>query len=169
MIGDELSHQWWSQYVDAPVDYSPTFDDRVAVLADRLQDALGADIHVDSDMNYNAGQRIMVYLADDGTPMTDMAAARYRVVVMISSKGPLWARSTCRTHPDAPGWFRTPASSISDLMAGNDTLLAISGTLAAAKLRFVPDEVLDVEIDCKVTMMDELPATVRDVLFCEIC
>jgi hypothetical protein len=157
---------WWSQYYDAPIDHSTSFDERVAKLADTLSAELGVPVDQDTDMNYNAGQRVSVLVTGDGKPTLDPDSANYRVSVLVSSKAPLWARMVWRkTGPRE--WRPAPVSEIAD---NADTVLRrIAETMDAAGLRQVPDDVLEDGVDGRVTEMDELPATVRDVLFCEVC
>lgn len=158
---------WWSQYYDAPVDYSKSFDERIAGLAGKLSHALGVAVRHDTDMNYNAGQRITVLLTGEGKPTSDIGVASYRVTAMVSSKGPLWALSVWRTGAGPREWV---VASLDELAGVDDAALtAIAKTMDEAGLRRVPDEVLDEEVEGHVTEMDELPATVRDVLFCEVC
>jgi hypothetical protein len=158
---------WWSQYFDAPVDYSKSFDERVAKLAEALSDELGGvAVRHDTDMNYNAGQRVSVMLTADGKPTADIAAAKYRITAVISSKGPLWALIPWQ-KVDGRAWV--PVSVLELAGIGDTVLAAMAKIMDAAGLRQVPDEVLGDEVEGRVTELDELPATVRDVLFCEVC
>jgi hypothetical protein len=157
---------WWSQYYDAPVDYSKSFDERVATLAKALSDELGGlPVRHDTDMNYNAGQRVSAMLTADGKPTADVASAIFRITAVVSSKGPVWALMPW--HKDGRTWVPVPVPELPG--AADSVLAAITKTMAAAGLRQVPDEVLNDEVEGRVTEMDELPATVRDVLFCEVC
>lgn len=158
---------WWAQYYDNPVDYSKEFDERVGRLADELRGALGVDPRHETDMNYNAGQRVSVLLTGDGVPTEDPAAAGYRLTIVVSSRGPVWARMAWRKGTNAREWF--PATAEEAAPAGGKVMDAVATVMTAAGLRQVPDDVLDDELQGRVTEMDELPATVRDVLFCEVC
>lgn len=158
---------WWSQYFDAPVDYSKSFDERVARLAETLSDALGVEVQHDTDMNYNAGQRISVLVTGDGKPTSDIGSADHRVTALVSSKGPLWARAAWRKGGPRE-WLVSSPQAVAD-SGGDAVLTTIAETMDAADLRQVADEVLDNAVEGRVTEMDELPATVRDVLFCEVC
>jgi hypothetical protein len=157
---------WWSQYYDAPIDYSKPFQERVAGLAEQLSEALGADVRHETDMNYNAGQRITVLLTGAGAPTSGIEAASFRVAVMISSRGPVWALGLWKKGGPRE-WLVASPGELAGI--GDRVMTAISATMEAAELRRVPDEVLDDEAEGHVTQMDELPATVRDVLFCEVC
>ncbi len=157
---------WWSQYYDAPVDYSKSFDERVARLAKALSDELGVEVRHDTDMNYNAGQRISAMLTADGKPTSDIAEAAYRITAVVSSKGPLWVLMPWH-KPDGRLWVPGPVPELAG--AGDAVLAAIVKVMDTAGLRRVPEEVLEDPVEDKVTEMDGFPATVRDVLFCEVC
>ena len=55
------------RFFDAPVDYSAMFTERVEVISKALSEALGVDVYHDSNMDYNAGQSLALYLLPDGS------------------------------------------------------------------------------------------------------
>ena len=150
------------------VDYSEAFDRRVRQLGDRLSQALGSGVRHDSDMNYNAGEGLVVYLADDGSVIDDEVQAGFRVTVRVSSRGPLWALFAWRRGPRAWDWL-----DLGHPLGKNPQVEAlrrrIEQVLGGAGLHEVERPLLDEVVPGAVTGLDGAPATVREVLFCEIC
>ena len=153
------------RFLDAPVDYSTEFTDRVRGLADALAAALGAPVRHETDMNYNPGQLLVVYLGPNGTVTGDEVAADFAVKIAVSSRGPLWALLASRKGAGPREWF---PGSISDVQSGS-VLGTIEKTMGEAGLARVPDESLERPVPGRVTELDGAPATVRDLLFCELC
>jgi len=121
------------RFLDAPVDYSPQFTERVAALGMTLSEALGAPVRHDTDMNYNPGQLLVVHLGPDGTVTGDEVAAAHAVKVAVSSRGPLWAVLAWRKGGGPRVWH--PAST-SDIGAG--VLARIEEVMRAAGLSRPP-------------------------------
>lgn len=156
------------RFLDAPVDYSPEFTERVNALAESLSAMLGAPVRHETDMNYNPGQLLVVYLLASGAVSSDERAASHAVKVAVSSKGPLWAMLVSRKGDHELEWFPSAVSGIEDGQAG-DVVAAIERTMQAAGFDRVPDSMLEEPVPGRVTELDGAPATVRDFLFCELC
>jgi hypothetical protein len=155
----------FARYLDAPVDYSAEFSDRVAELGRALAETLGVPVRHEEDMNYNAGQALVVYLAADGSPTGDEAAGASALRVWLSARGPLWTVLGARRGDGEREWHIEPDAGPP---AGN-VLAGIGTRLAAAGLTRVPADILDQPVPGHETELDGMPATVRDVLFCELC
>ncbi|MGQ0778308.1 MAG: hypothetical protein ACT4NY_28520 [Pseudonocardiales bacterium] len=156
------------RFLDAPVDYSLEFTERVNDLADSLSAALGVPVRHDTDMNYNPGQLLIVYLLPGGSVTSDERAASHAVKVAVSSRGPLWAMLVSRKGDRELEWFPSTVGEIEDGSAG-DVFATIERTMQAAGLVRVSDNTLEELVPGRVTELDGAPATVRDLLFCELC
>jgi hypothetical protein len=66
-------------------------------------------------------------------------------------------------------WLSTPPSEVLAAPRANAVVEAVDAIMAAASVGHVSEEILDQPVPGHVTDMDGAPATVRDVLFCEIC
>jgi hypothetical protein len=87
--------------------------------------------------------------------------------VAVSARGPLWTLLAWRQ--DTPRhWSPLPIASIPGPQAAA-TIATIERVMSAAELTRVPEDRLDDPVPDQVTDLDAAPATVRDVLFCEIC
>jgi hypothetical protein len=151
----------WAAYLDQPIDYSEAFRDRVAALGAAVSTALGVPVGHDTDMNYRAGQLLTVYIGPDGAPVADRAAAGAMLRVAISSRGPLW--TVMAFGQDSPRHWSPTAVPTSPV------LVPIEAALTGAGLGRVPSDRLDDVVPNHETDLDGAPATLRDVLFCEIC
>jgi hypothetical protein len=160
---------WWEAFLAAPVDYSVEFTARVGALGRELSTALAAKVEHDNDMNYNPGQKLQVWLRPDGRATSDPATASYRLTVVVSSRGPLWSLYGYRGFgPGAQVWYPCPVADIAALPGAAGVFHAVDECMRAAELRRVPDAVLEQPAPGHLTQLDGLPATLRDVLFCEI-
>jgi hypothetical protein len=158
-----------NEFFGRPADYSQEFTNRVAGLAEELSTVLGVTVGHERDMNYRAGQLLTVHLGPDGTATGDAAQAWGAVKTAISSKGPLYALLAFRKKPGTNEWFPVGVSAAAREVAAGGALAAIVGVMRAAGLEQVPESTLDDPVPDHLTEMDDLPATVRDVLFCEVC
>ena len=161
---------WWEAFFAAPIDYSKEFSARVGALGRELSTALGAKVRHDDDMNYNAGQKLEVYLGPDGRATSDRAIASYQLAVVVSSRGPLWTLYGVRRRGSSAqvSWYPCPVADIADLPGAAAVFQAVDDCMRAAELRRVPDDALKQPAPGHLTQLDGLPATVRDVLFYEI-
>ncbi|TMR01763.1 hypothetical protein ETD83_14110 [Actinomadura soli] len=159
----------FTSYLDAPVDYSQSFSDRIARLGAELSTELSHSLSHDDDMNYNAGQKLSLYLTADGRPTDDARAANHALSIWISSKGPFWTAIVHRGPEGELTWYPGSVSAVRETPAGNQILETIDRFMASHDLTLVPEEALGQPAEGHETEMDGAPATVRDVLFCEIC
>jgi hypothetical protein len=151
----------WTQYLDRPIDFSESFRHRVSQIRDSVAAAIGVPVEHDTDMNYRAGQLLTVYLGPSGVPVADSSVAATMLRVAVSSRGPLW--TLMAWHQDSPRhWSPAPVPS-------GEPAVMIGKVAAAAGLQRVPPERLDELVPGHETDMDGAPATLRDVLFCEVC
>lgn len=158
----------WNDFLDHPIDYSESFTERVENLAQSLSTVLNVTVHHGSDMNYNPGQTLTVYLLSDGSVTPEPRAARCSLKIVISSRGPLWALLVLRKEAQELEWF---PSSVNELRGehASEVVAAVGRTMEEAGLDRVADEDLEQWVPGRVTQLDGAPATVRDVLFCELC
>ena len=156
-------------FLDAPVDYSDAFDARVASLAQAISAKLDVSVRHETDMNYNPGQLLVIYLLSDGSVTTDERRSSYSLKIAVSSRGPLWAIFVFRKGEGSLEWVPSSVTDICGSDRGREVLQAIESELKAAGLSRVPDEILEELVPGRVTELDSLPATVRDLLFCELC
>jgi hypothetical protein len=157
----------WEPYLHVPIDYSKEFGERVAELGRALSAELGQPVALDTDMNYRAGQLLVVYLGPDGSVTGEAAEAATMLRIAVSSRGPLWTLLAWR-QDEPRHWSPVPLGSIPGEHAAG-TIAAIDRVLSAAGLRRVPEDRLDEPVPGAVTDLDGAPATLRDVLFCEVC
>jgi hypothetical protein len=155
-------------YLERPIDYSAGFTRRVAEIGERLSAELGVPVRQDSDMNYNPGQLLVVHLAAGGGPVAEETGAAWRITVVVSSRGPLWALLAGRAGDRPRVWLATAAADV-EHGAGSAVVTAIARVLTAAGLERLPDADLDRPAPGQVTQMDGAPATLREALFCEVC
>jgi hypothetical protein len=156
-------------YLDRRPDYSREFTERVALLAERVAVAVGVPVTHQTDMNYSVGQQIRIYLTEDGSPVPDEQAATSALSVAVSSKGPLYTLLAWHRRQHPPTWLPTPPTEVLVAPRAKAVVEAVDTIMAAASMGHVPEEMLDQPVPGHVTDMDGAPATVRDVLFCEIC
>jgi hypothetical protein len=157
----------WEPYLHAAIDYSAEFSERVAELGRALSAELGHPVGHDTDMNYRAGQLLVLYLGPDGASTGDQLGAATMLRIAVSSRGPLWTLLAWRQ--DAPRhWSPVPLASIPGEHAAR-TIATIERVLTAVGLHRVPEHRLDDPVPDAVTDLDGAPATLRDVLFCEVC
>jgi hypothetical protein len=159
----------YRRFVDAPVDRSQAFTDRVAQLRTELSGRLSASISHDDDMNYNAGQKLGLLLSGGGSPTTDARSATYALSIWISSKGPLWTFLLHRGEEGSLVWRPCRLNELQESPSLRQLPDTIADFLHDRGLSYVNEEVLEELVEGKETEMDGVPATVRDVLFCEIC
>jgi hypothetical protein len=153
-------------FLNAPVDYSPEFTARVRSIADALSAALSVPVRHQTDMNYNPGQLLIIHLTESGNVTPDETSAAYALKIAISSRGPLWALLVTRSTAPRTWHPATPA----DLPpAATPILTTIEQILTDAALTRVPDETLAHPVPGRTTDLDGAPATIRDLLFCELC
>lgn len=156
------------RFLNAPIDYSPAFTERVSNVAQNLSTALGVPVRHNTDMNYNPGQLLAVHLLPDGSATSDERAASHSVSVAVSSRGPLWAMLVFHKGDRELEWFPSTVAEIEGQRA-DEVLATIERTLHAAGLERVPDTTLEELVPGRVTELDGAPATVRNLLFCEVC
>ena len=159
-----------NRYLDSPIDYSTEFTERVAGLGVALSARLRVEVRHKNDMNYNPGQQLIVYLTSEGSPVQEERAAHSFLEICISAKGPLWAILVLSAHPTSNFWYPSTLAAISnDNGVAGATFEAISEVMASAGLNRIGEEVLSELVPGRVTELDGAPATVRDLLFCELC
>ncbi|MGH2707055.1 MAG: hypothetical protein ACRDJK_02030 [Actinomycetota bacterium] len=120
-------------------------------------------------MNYNPGQMLVIYLFSDGSVTADERKASLSLKIAVSSRGPLWATLAFRKGEHDLEWLPCSITEIGKNSRGDKVLQAIDNEMQAAGLSRVPDEILGELVPGRITELDGLPATVRDLLFCEIC
>lgn len=157
------------QYFTHRPDYSREFTERVRALADDISSAVGVPVKHQSDMNYSVGQQIRIYLTDDGLPIPDEPVASLALSVAISSKGPLYTLLAWHKRQEPSGWFPIAPDEVLSASRTGKVADAVHRVMRKAGLSRVPEQVLDQLVPGQVTDMDGAPATVRDVLFCEVC
>jgi hypothetical protein len=153
---------------DAPVDYSPAFSARVSQLGDSLSTRLNVTVGYQRDMNYAAGQQIVIFLDRDLSVTSTEAEASYSLRVCVSSKGPLWALLLC-ARKGSQTWEFIDISAILGSPDATGGIAGIRDVMDAAGLTEIPHDSLEHLVPGKETDLDGAPATVRDVFFCEIC
>jgi hypothetical protein len=151
----------WASYLAAPIERSEQFAERVAAVGQRLSAVLGIPVHHDADMNYRAGQLLTAYIGPDGAPVAADEGAGTMLRVAVSSRGPLWTLMAWRQD--------TPRRGSPTAVPAGDPVPMIAAVLADAGLQQVPPDRLDDPVPGHETDLDGAPATLRDVLFCEVC
>ena len=116
-----------------------------------------------------------MFVLADGRPTADDRAAAYALKAAISARGPLWAllpsekASPCRRQVNPDPCAASGAGLGDRHRPAGGAIAAIEQTMRAAGLDQIPAGVLDAPAPDHETQLDGAPATVREVLFCEIC
>jgi hypothetical protein len=165
--------------LSAKPDYSAAFTQRVRTLAKTVEDKLALPVQHDADMNYSAGQQVIVWLDKSCHPvLPNDRDAKYRLVDYVSSKGPFFAFVVMRLSDTAAGWREkglTEPRPYWTIIGAKDLLekiasiqKKISAVLRSSDYALVEEPVLSQEVEGHVTELDGKPATVFEVLFSEI-
>jgi hypothetical protein len=160
-------------------DYSQAFTNRMALLARSISDALSIQVEHDTDMNYSAAQKIVIWLNTHCQPVPPRSPdAVYRLNIYVSSKGRYFTFVTLvlsttgenrrERRLDLPEqyWVRLDDDS---LPAAVQTLQQrIASLMESQGYIFVKEPLLSQEAEGYSTEMDGRPATIFDVLFSEV-
>jgi hypothetical protein len=161
-----------------PADYSERFVQTVDALKEALVDRLGMDAHHDKDMNYSVAQQIIFFADDDGSLVKPGSNYRYRIVILITSRAPMYTfvfqRRTQVTDEfkklglPGPGEYhlRTAEKELPVRLLGR--LSEMSTALEEDGYLHIEGRVLRELAPGRHTEMDGVPATVFQALFSEM-
>ena len=148
----------------ADPDYSPAFTERVVRLAEAMAAETGLHpVHSDNG-NYNVGAFLTLHLDAKGNETANAPGARYALTVAVSSKGPLY--TLLLADRDGNGFYAAP---FAEDLPFRTLVAQLRAFLREAGLLEVPQERLEEMVPGHLTELDGAPATLRDVLFCELC
>jgi hypothetical protein len=140
--------------------YSKEFSDRVAIMGQTLSEHLGFPVAHDVDMNYRAGQSLSFSLLDR-PPYTFSERGNREIKIFISSRSDLF----CFVCPDERGMF-VPSEKFPE------PVQKIVGTcrniLKEMGFKEVENFLLNIKVPGFFTVLDNLPATLFQILFSEI-
>ena len=156
------------RYKYAPVDHSPAFSALVTRLGDAIAARLNTTVGYARDMNYAAGQQIVVYLLPSLSVASGEADAGYALRVCVSARAPLWTLLLC-TRAGPHTWEFTDPSRILSTPETAAVLAGVRAVLNETGRTEISPDLLEQPVQGKETDLDGAPATVRDVFFCEIC
>lgn len=149
-----------------PVDYSEAFTTKVEGLADRIGEVLGVAPTHETDMNYRAGQLLTVSLDGDAHPLpAEQGGILMRI--WVSSRGPVFTILPAVKEGNIVD-LKVP-SEIQRLVCGSEAADAVRRLLSEVGLTEVAEDLLSQPVPGHLTEMDGAPATVMEVLFCELC
>lgn len=151
----------------APIDFSEIFTAKASAVARQIESVLGFPPHHAMQMDYRAGQILTVYFDSNGLPIRDERGSKTAVKVAISSRGPLFALLAYQRSDIA--WSPTPIAEILRSPAVENAVDSIRSALHGSELTEISENELDELVPGFVTELDGSPATLRDVLFCELC
>ena len=156
--------------MDLPPDFSSSFTDRMAILADHIARSLSIPVSHETEMNYSSAQKLKVWADVQGTPVLPLdRKARYVVVVFVSSRAPYCAIVCLEIIGLQSGRLELKALPLENVPPGLRACAdQIAAKLADAGYHFISGDISKEIAKGHVTEMDGAPATVFDVLFSEI-
>lgn len=147
-------------------DYTDSFTQQVAVLANLLARSIGVPVYHDSDMNYNASQKLSIFLADNHRVCDRNAEhVTHEIAFLISSRGSFFT-SVCLHRIAQNEWMGSGKcesnKQVQTIQEQVKTVLKREG------LQPLYGGLLNELAEGQVTEMDGVPATVFQVLFSEL-
>ena len=119
-------------------------------------------------MNYRVCQMLELFVSVDFRPVAEETEAADLLKVAVSAVAPAWTLVAYRRGDRPREWTQTSADRVWARLP-SAVRSAVVGTMENAGLHHVREAELDRWVDGAVTELDGAPATVRDVLFCELC
>ncbi len=153
--------------LSAFADYSSSFVEVVEELRASLSEALGVTFHRINDMNYSSSQTIRLMLNEKYMPVSDRHAATFWINTFVSSKGKFYFIS-CRARDTQPSrtWRIVPDAAINQ--EASSYVRRIKEKLEDKGYVSLPNQALSEIASNHRTQLDNLPATVFQVLFSEL-
>lgn len=164
--------------LQSPVDYSAEFSEKVKKIRDQISEELGTEVGLDSDMNYRAGQRIVVRFNDELEPIAwQDSLAVIDLSVFISSRASyhtyLLRRLEKPSFDFAKLGLPQPKDVWNTVTAGEETwpkaaMTVIDSVMKKNSYVRLERSELSQVVDGKFTDLDGKPASMFEVLFSEI-
>jgi hypothetical protein len=129
--------------------------------------AIGGDATVRLATDYSVSHMIESELDQHGRPVGDLAERRYLLKVAVSLVAAAWTLFLYELSAEAAAWV--PCTEPMERVVARDVLREIDRLMAESGRSFVVPVALDELVAGAQTELDGAPATVRDVLFCELC
>ena len=150
-----------------PADYSDHFAKQIDELCLGLSQSLGTKFFHDDHMDYRSSQRIILWLDESHKPVNEVSRASFEVTVFISSKGKFCAViCRCRNTGSDSFWTRIPINLMDSSLRLH--IQRVKEFLEARGYVLIHPSTLSERAEGYKTEMDNLPATVFEVLFSEV-
>lgn len=160
-----MKNQALTQALSTPADYSRNFDEVVEQLRAKLSQALKIDFFRDGHMDYSSSQKIELWLDTSCQPISERDAALYVIRIFISSRGRFFA-VRCVTQYSPRHWRTVPRGEYNESIQLH--IQKIGRSLADEGYASLPEAVLSQRAEGHLTKLDNLQATVFNVLFSEL-
>ena len=155
------------QALSRPADYSDHFAKQVDELCLGLSQSLGINFFHDDHMDYRSAQRIILWLDASHKPTNEVSEAFFEATIFISSRGKFCAVICRHRNVGLDGfWTSVPINSASPSL--RLYIQKAKEFLEARSYVFTCPSTLSKYAEGHKTEMDNLPATVFEVLFSEI-
>lgn len=163
--------------LEAPPNYSEEFAVWVEEVAAAIAARLGVNVEHNSDMNYSVAHQIVIKYDDDGHPAQPDKGYRYRLIVLLSSRGKFYTIVVYRRTDVGCDYreYGLPSAGTYHLRFDyreqegiQSSLESIRGVLQNVDVHEVDPDYLNEYVPGKVTEMDGVPATLFQVLFSEL-
>ncbi len=153
--------------LQADPDYSDAFMERMRSLGDAVAAEAGCTFRYERPGDYTRAAVLHLYLDDRGNSVTaESRTATTHACFYLSSRGDLYAIRCWIPFILGAGWRPAQNEELSRRVKA--LLRRVSRALEVRGFQFVPDEVGYQPADGHRTELDDAPATVFEVLFCEV-
>jgi hypothetical protein len=147
-------------------DLSADLRTEVAEQARAVAAATGAHVVARFATDYSVSHMIEISLGENGDPVRDVAEQRYLLKAAVSLVAPAWTVFLYQ-RVDERTWV--PSSQPVERVVPSDVWRKIEDLMAEKGRCFVATDALGESVPGARTELDGAPATVKDVLFCELC